>query len=195
MNAFALYLFFTLDSFRTCAEVFLTLSSALFVVGLLVFGIGFLVTRYESYTRDDVRLPRADEWCARWKSMWKWWGRILIPVFCMSLAIYVALPNTKQAIAIYVIPKVLEAAKNNDDLMALPQDVVKVARTYLKKVMTEWAREMEQEVEGSDELPADEALADSVLSPTDKAKIAVRAAEKAVKAADKIIEEAKKVLK
>lgn len=67
MNPIVLYLFFTFDNFRACADVFLFLMSVAFIVGLLVFCIGFMAIRYETYTYDDVRIPRANEWCSRFK--------------------------------------------------------------------------------------------------------------------------------
>lgn len=195
MNPFVLYLFFTLDNFRTAADVFLFITSVAFIVGLLAFCIGYLAQRDEGYTYDGVRIPRANEWCARFKKVWGWWGRVLVPIFCVSLAIIVAVPNTKQAIAIYVIPRVVEAAANNEDLMALPQDVVEVARAYLKKVMTEWAQEVEEKATGAATEPAEETGSESDADPADKGATALEKAKKALRAAEDAVETAEELLK
>jgi hypothetical protein len=195
MSGWILYFFFMLDSFKTASEVFLILSIVLLVVGLIIYGIGYAVGSDHLYSdKPGEALQRTQAWCKRWVGIWKWWRRILIPVFCVSLLFQIALPNTKQAVAIYVIPKVINAAAQNKELMELPQDVVKVAKLYLNKVMVKWSEDIEKDLSprsidstnivtmddnGSTPLSKAEKVAKDTREAYDKAMQALEAAKKA----------------
>jgi len=193
MNPFVLYLFFMLDSFRVVANMFFGLTSTCIVIGLLVFSIGFLANRYEALEGETARIKNATDWCERWLKVWKWWRRILIPVFCVSLALNIFLPNTKQAVAIYVIPKVINAASQNKELMELPQDVVRVAKLYLNKMMVKWSQDIEDDL--GDKSADTTGSAPSVNpTPAGKAEQAVKEAQEAYDKAMQALEAAKKVI-
>jgi len=148
MSGWALYLFFILDGLKVASTTFLTITIFALVVGLLVFSIGILTLGTRNYYDEPEGQIRArvQRWKDAWPGIWRWWRRVLIPIFCVSLALKLALPSTKQAIAIYVIPKIITAAAQNKDLMELPQDVVKVAKLYLNKVMVKWAQDIEKDL-------------------------------------------------
>lgn len=199
MSAFALYLFFMLDSFKNAADVFLTITIVTTCVSLAVFGIGFLAVRFENYVNEKDRVQSANDWCSRWLSTWKWWRRIIIPVFCVSLAFKIFLPNTKQAVAIYIIPKVINAAAQNKELMELPQDIVRVAKLYLNKVMVKWSTEIEQDLSvgghGSTIAKVDSTVGKSDGAVISKAEQAVKDAKEAYDKSMQALEAAKKVIK
>ena len=195
MSAFALYLFFMLDSFRSVADAFLFLSIVMLCIGLTIFGIGFLVFRSDTTVDDRLRISDANEWCEKWLRVWKWWRSILIPVFCVSLTFLVFLPNTKQAVAIYVIPKVINAAAHNKELMELPQEVVKMAKLYLNKVMVKWSKDIEKDLY-KDAVDTSKTIAvDSATSPFDMVKVeqAAKDAKEAYDKAMQALDAAKKV--
>jgi len=195
MSAFALYLFFMLDSFRSVADAFLFLSIVMLCIGLTIFGIGFLVFRSDTTVDDRLRISDANEWCEKWLRVWKWWRSILIPVFCVSLTFLVFLPNTKQAVAIYVIPKVINAAAQNKELMELPQEVVKMAKLYLNKVMVKWSEEIQEDLSSEDNSDSvDTVVSDSALTPMARAEQAARDAKEAYDKTMLALESAKKVI-
>lgn len=196
MSPFVLYLFFMLDGFRSASDLFLGLSSAAMGGGLVVFCISFMCIRFDAAGCNTENAKNAKEWSERWVRVWKWWRRILIPVFCVSLAFNIFLPNTKQAVAIYVIPKVINAAAQNKELMELPQDVVRVAKLYLNKMMVKWSEEIQKDLSSGHTDSAQVVVKpDSTSTPIGQAEQAVKDAKDAYDKALQAVEAAKKVIK
>jgi hypothetical protein len=129
MNPVMLWLFFVLDRVISVFDSIFVVSVFYCIGAFLIWAIGCGVTSDEN---DDEK--KKQKW---WKDGFKKATRpytilvtVLLPV---SLFISVLLPNTKEAVAIVVVPKVLEYASNSPELKKIPDNLMKMTNGFMEK--------------------------------------------------------------
>lgn len=70
-----------------------------------------------------------------------WRIPFIIAICCAVIS--TILPNTKEAVIIYIIPKVITASLKNEQLMRIPNNVLKMANTYMENKILKWTKDSE----------------------------------------------------
>jgi len=121
ITMFDVWLFTRLDIIRE-------LSILLFCVMLIVGGI-----------LSGVRFIDEDEMVTKWWNKHKWFIRGYIAIFLIASASMILMPSSKQAAAIYLIPKIV----NNEDVQNLPGKLGQIAHGKLD----EWIEDLTKDKE------------------------------------------------
>jgi amino acid transporter len=138
MNSLTLWLFFTLDRIINVFQSIFEFSVAYIVVTFLIWAIGCGVTNDEN----DKEKKKQKWWKDGFKKATKPYTILVTVLLPVSLALSTFLPNTKEAVAIVVIPKIVNHAVNNPELKKIPDNILKVANSFMEKKITEWAKDM-----------------------------------------------------
>jgi hypothetical protein len=135
MSPFILWLFFTLDKVLVAFNVFFVITLIFLIVMFLIWLIGGGVVSDRHSNSNEVFW----EWTHGVAKHMKVW-LILATVICLSSALgSVLVPNTKEAVAIVIIPKVIDYAKNNKNMMKIPDNILNMANKFMEKKIADWS--------------------------------------------------------
>jgi hypothetical protein len=137
MSPVVLWLFFTLDRIISTIHIILGLSIAALVVFFLIWLIAGFSSSGDKY--GNLNNEKFWEWSAAFNKHMRKWVVLAITLTSVTTVGSMLLPNTKEAVAIVVIPKVLEAAKNNKQLMQIPDRVLTMANAFMEKKIADWS--------------------------------------------------------
>ena len=117
MNMWMMYLVLKLDDLVWGAQIFCTVCFTITVICLIVFIISSIVGADSDCQEGVTHIKKA------FIPMLK----IFIPAAVVSFLLFVAIPTTKQAAAIYFVPKVL----NNKQIQKMPNKLVTLANDWM----------------------------------------------------------------
>ena len=138
MSPIILWLLFTLDKVLALFSALGIASIVYLVVMLLVWLISACSLAYDY--REGFRTGLFKDYTQKFSSFMKKWNILAIVFLSVSLIITTFVPNTKESIVIVVIPKVLEAAKDNKQLMQIPDKVLTMANVFMDKKIKDWTK-------------------------------------------------------
>lgn len=144
MDPITLWLFFVLDRIIVSFQVLLTISASWLVGCLLVWLIGMGIKSSEIAGCSDKLLLNKEN-----QKQWSiYFGRITKPfnilatvILSVSFLVTVFLPNTKEAVAIVVIPKVIKYAATNPEMVKIPNNILKMANSFMEKKIEDWTKD------------------------------------------------------
>ena len=122
MTAIELYLLLKLDTIIEIAEhmvaVFLYLSA--------ISIVAYIIASYAA--------SNGDEEGQNVKNALKWPLRIFISIFTFSLILWTFLPSTKQMAAIIVIPNLVDAITENEELKQIPNNLTELTNDWIESM-------------------------------------------------------------
>lgn len=127
MSHWTIYWVLILDSLKLTA----TLASFLLGVGLVIALVIWIAASCEC---KKYSAGEEDYFVRRISKIFSW---ILGPIVAISLLFAVFVPNTKQAVAIWVTPKIV----NNEQVQEIPQKGLKVLDKKLESYLDELKKE------------------------------------------------------
>lgn len=125
MSAFSLYCLLKMDALIVLCGV---LSGVLFLSIIIMFIAWGIAASEDEDTTAHKRILRSNS---------KW----IIPLACLFLLVSIFTPSTQQTAAIVVVPKICNAVESNNELMALPGDIVSLASAWIKELRPENIKE------------------------------------------------------
>lgn len=128
MSSLQLYFLLKLDSF---SDLLFGLSFTLFIF------IMISLTIWGSTASDG------EEWGGKFFKKHAWFT---IPLCLLFLLAGVALPTTKQAAAIVVVPKLCDAVRGNSELMSLPNDLASLSSSWINELRPESIKEAQKQL-------------------------------------------------
>ena len=137
MSPVILWLFFTLDRIIGVFGLLMVLSITYLGLIILICIIGGFCVQDSAYSA--VFSPEK-YWgfCKGVGNRIKKYNIIAIVFLCLGICVITFMPNTKEAVAIVVIPKVLDYAKSNKEMMKIPDNVLKMANSFMEKKIKDW---------------------------------------------------------
>jgi len=136
MSPFILWLFFTLDRVISVFNILLGWSITYIILAILIWLIGGAM--FTDGT--DDKSATFWKWTSGFNKHMKKWNILAIVLFSVSLFFSTLLPNTKEAVAIVIIPKAIAYAQNNKELMKIPDNILKMANSFMEKKIGDWAK-------------------------------------------------------
>lgn len=119
ISSWIVYWIATLDSIISFLSIFVSLTGTLSVIFSVIYFVTRSLLEEGQEYRKDIRIG----WINTSKNLLK----ITIPICIFSSILCVFVPNTKQAVAIYFIPKVA----NNQHVQQIPEKLCTVIEKYL----------------------------------------------------------------
>jgi len=176
MSPLLLWLFFILDrvidvfgGIMIISIIYLALVIAVALIG------GFCVQSY----RTEFSSKLYWDFCAGVGKHTKRYNILAIIFLCIGICAVTFLPNTKEAVAIAVIPKVIDYAKNNKEMVKIPDNVIKMANTFMEKKIQDWSQSLGGSKDSS-AVPIDSQIK-AVTAKVEELKKIKESAEKAFK--------------
>jgi hypothetical protein len=138
MNPVMLWLFFVLDRVILVFDNIFVASVIYCIVAFLIWAVGCGITDDE-YDNEKKKQKR---WKDGFKKATRPYTIMVIVLLPVSLFVSVLLPNTKEAVAIVVVPKILKYASNSPELKKIPNNFMKMTNGFMEKKISEWARDL-----------------------------------------------------
>jgi len=182
MSPITLWLFFTLDRIIYSFDILLGISIVWLIGVLIIWLIGMGCKYKEGYSGYETRQKN---WSAYFSHLTKPFNILATVILCLSFSVCTFLPNTKEAVAIVVIPKVIKYASTNPDAVKIPDNVLKMANSFMEKKIADWAKEMK----------LDTISTISPVTPTPSVDSVITNLTQKLEAAKKLKEDVGKVLK
>jgi hypothetical protein len=113
------------------------LSIAALVILFLIWIIGGCINGTDKY--GNLISEKFWEWSSAFNKHMRKWVVLAITLTSVTVVGSMLLPSTKEAVAIVVIPKVLDYAKNNENLMQIPDNVLNMANKFMEKKIADWS--------------------------------------------------------
>lgn len=138
MSPVLLWLFFTLDKAIITFNSLFAASVTYAIIAFIVWAVGLGIT-HETY---GAKQEKMDAWKVYFKKVTRPYTILAIVLIPLCLVLKMLLPNTKEAVAIVVVPKVLSYAANSPELKKIPDNLMKMTNGFMEKKIADWAKDI-----------------------------------------------------